>query len=101
MRVGAVQTGPRLHLSLVVPAPTVIRFDYARHRRVLNLDRNYVRLNEFPEWFVVDENALYRLSRAGDASRDVVRLGSELVAGVTLAAGDWTIEPIPSTPLKN
>ena len=32
-----------------------IRFDYARHRRVLNLDRNYVRLNEFPEWFTVDE----------------------------------------------
>jgi hypothetical protein len=48
--VGAVQDGPRLHLSLVLPSPTAMRFDYARHRRVLNLDRNYVRLNEFPEW---------------------------------------------------
>jgi hypothetical protein len=96
MRVGAVQRGPRLHLSLVLPAPTTIRFDYARHRRVLNLDRNYVRLNEFPEWFVVDENALYRLSRsdAGDAAGGMVRLGSELIDGVTLAPGDWVVEPL-------
>ena len=94
MKVGAVQDGPRLHLSLVVPSPTAIRFDYARHRRVLNLDRNYVRLNEFPEWSIVDENTLYRVARAGDASREMVRLGSELIEGVTLASGDWVIEPL-------
>jgi hypothetical protein len=96
MRVGGIQDGPRLRLSLTVPSATVIRFDYARHRRVLNLDRNYVRLNEFPEWFVVDENTLYNLSRQGDPSRDMVRLGSELVAGVTMMSGEWTIEPAPA-----
>ena len=37
-----------------------LRFDYARHRRDLNFPRNYVRLNEWPEWFTVDENTLYR-----------------------------------------
>ena len=96
MQVGAVQRGPRLHLSLVLPSPTTIRFDYARHRRVLNFDRNYVRLNEFPEWFVVDENTLYRLSpSSGDATREMVRLGSELIAGVTLGPGDWIVEPLP------
>ena len=97
MQVGAVQRGPRLHLSLVLPSPTTIRFDYARHRRVLNFDRNYVRLNEFPEWFVVDENSLYRLSPStgGDATREMVRVGSELIAGVTLGAGDWIVEPLP------
>jgi hypothetical protein len=96
MQVGAVQRGPRLHLSLVLPSPTTIRFDYARHRRVLNLDRNYVRLNEFPEWFVVDENTLYRVSpsKGGDASRAMVRLGSELIEGVKLGSGDWAIEPV-------
>jgi hypothetical protein len=93
MQVGAVRDGPRLHLSLVLPSPAAIHFDFARHRRVLNLDRNYVRLNEFPEWFVVDENTLYRLTPGGDASREMVRLGSELIDGVTLAAGDWIIEP--------
>jgi hypothetical protein len=96
MQIGAVQDGPRLHVSLVAAAPTVIRFDYARHRRVLNLDRNYVRLNEFPEWFVVDENTLYRVLRRDDTSQGEVRLGSELIAGVTLASGDWTIEPLPT-----
>jgi len=101
MRVGAVQDGPRLHLSLVLPAglaDTPIRFDYARHRRVLNLDRNYVRLNEFPEWFTVDDNSLYRLRPAGagagaKAGDEVVRLGSELIEGVPLRAGDWIVEP--------
>lgn len=95
MQVGAVQRGPRLHLSLVLPSPTTIRFDYARHRRVLNLDRNYVRLNEFPEWFVVDENTLYRVSPSsgGDAARQIVRLGSELIEGVTLGSGEWVVEP--------
>jgi hypothetical protein len=95
MRVGGIRDGPRLRLSLTVPSPTVIRFDYARHRRLLNLDRNYVRLNEFPEWFVVDENTLYNLSRQGDPSREMMRLGSELIAGVTMMSGEWTIEPAP------
>ena len=94
LRVGSVQDGPRLHVSLALPSPTVIRFDYARHRRVLNLDRNYVRLNEFPEWFVVDENTLYRVAPADDGSRAIVRLGSELIAGVTLTSGDWIVEPL-------
>jgi hypothetical protein len=94
MHVGAVQAEPRLHLSLVLPSPTAIRFDYARHRRVLNLDRNYVRLNEFPEWYIVDENTLYRVSPAGGASPERVRLGSELIEGITLESGDWVIEPL-------
>ncbi len=97
IRVGAVQDGSRLHLSLVAPSPTAVRFDFARHRRTLNLDRNYVRLNEFPEWFTVDENTPYRLSQAGDASPALVRLGSELIAGVTLAPGDWVIEPLSTS----
>jgi hypothetical protein len=102
VRVGAVPDGPRLLLSLALPAnmpETIVRFDFARHRRVLNLDRNYVRLNEFPEWFVVDDNALYRLRPAaagagGAAGAAVVRLGSELIAGIPLRAGDWIVEPL-------
>ena len=98
VRVGAVQDGARLHLNLALPPAvreTTVRFDYARHRRVLNLDRNYVRLNEFPEWFVVDENSLYRVRSAADAGVDAgqVRLGSELIAGIPLSAGDWIVEP--------
>jgi len=113
MQVGAVlekaglekagQEGARLHLSVVLPAgltDTTLRFDYARHRRVLNLDKNYVRLNEFPEWFTVDENTLYRLrpaANAAGANGEIVRLGSELIAGIPLRAGDWVVEPFTST----
>jgi hypothetical protein len=97
IRVGAVSDGDRLHLALDAPAPTRLRFDYARHRRVLNFDRNYVRLNEFPEWFVVDENTLYRV-RAADGARDEVRLGSELIQGIEFAPGDWTVESIGKPP---
>ncbi|MGH9314825.1 MAG: hypothetical protein ACRD1S_16705, partial [Vicinamibacterales bacterium] len=93
MQIGAIREGDRLHLSLMLPSATGIRFDYARHRRVLNLDRNYVRLNEFPEWFVVDENTLYRLRSAAGPSQALIRIGSELIEGVELTPGDWILEP--------
>jgi hypothetical protein len=91
VRVGAVSGDAKLYLSLDMPGPRLIQFDFARHRRALNLDRNYVRLNEFPEWFVASENALYRLTQ-GD--REEIRLGSEMIQGVNLAPGNWIIEPL-------
>jgi hypothetical protein len=90
--VGAVREGDRLRLVLAMPAPRRIRFDFARHHRVLNFDKNYVRLNEFPEWFTVNENRLYRLRDAGSTER--LLLGSELVAGILMQPGQWTVEPV-------
>jgi hypothetical protein len=92
VRVGAVMDGQRLVLSLTAPSPRRIQFDYARHRRVMNLQENLVRLNEFPEWFTVDENTLYRIGHAGTPGD--VRVGSELISGVTVEAGDWIVEPL-------
>lgn len=98
VRVGAdVQQG-RLHLSLAMPSPRRIQFDYARHRRTLNFDRNYVRLNELLEWFVVDENTLYRVRDNRGSAPEQVRLGSELVRGIELAPGDWIVEPFSPVP---
>ncbi|WP_321472071.1 hypothetical protein [uncultured Paludibaculum sp.] len=77
-------------LALYVSGAAKVEFDFARHRRVLNFQKNYVRLNEFPEWFTVDENTLYRLVPASGGA-EMVRLGSELIAGVDLTAGGWTI----------
>ncbi len=92
VKVGAVREGDRLYLSLVMPAPREIRFDYARHRRVLNLDKNYVRLNEFPEWYTVDENTLYRIRSLAPGKGEQILLGSELIEGITLAPGDYAVE---------
>jgi hypothetical protein len=92
VRIGSVRDGRRLVVSVTVPAPRRIQFDFARHRRVLNLQQNLVRLNEFPEWFTVDETSLYRIGRAGSPGE--VRLGSELIAGITLDSGSWIVEPV-------
>jgi hypothetical protein len=93
--VGATRDGARLRLHLAMDGPRRIQFDFARHRRVLNFAQNYVRLNEFPEWFTVDENHLYRLR---GARTEHIRLGSELIAGVILTAGDWIVEPVGDPP---
>jgi len=89
--IGAAPHGDGLALHVAASGPVRVRFDYARHRRELNLPANYVRLNEFPEWFVVDETALYRIGRPGGPDADV-RLGAELVRGIELAPGDWIVE---------
>ncbi|MGB9605629.1 MAG: hypothetical protein ACPL88_07105, partial [Bryobacteraceae bacterium] len=98
LRLGAVREGDKLYLSVEAPKGWQgrIQFDYARHRRVLNFPKNYVRLNEFPEWYTVDENTLYRLRPASGPVQ--IRLGSELIAGVPLAPGDWIVEPLGPPP---
>jgi len=96
LRLGAVREGPRLRLHVGGVDAVKVQFDVARHRRVINLARNYVRLNEFPEWFVVEPNWLYRIGGGPGPAR--IRLGAELMQGERLAAGDWTIEPIGPPP---
>jgi hypothetical protein len=90
---GAVRDGERLLVSLQAPAGWKgrLRFDHARHRRELNFARNYVRLNEWPEWFTVDENTLYRLTDG--AGQDTLRLGSELKQGLDVGGSSrWVVE---------
>jgi hypothetical protein len=91
--VGAVRDGSRLLVHLAAPSPARVQFDFARHRRVLNLDRNYARLNEFPEWYTVDENTLYSVRRPAEAE-GLILLGSELIAGISLMPGDWIVQPL-------
>lgn len=98
MRVGGVREGDRLYLSFESPTPATLRFDRARHRRVLNLDRNYIRLNEFPEWYTVDENTLFRVREQKREAAERILLGSELIAGIEIAPGEWIVEPLGKAP---
>ncbi len=98
VRVGATREGDRLWLHLDMPSPRRVVFDFARHRRVLNLSANYVRLNEFPEWFTVDENTLYRVRFWSPSTPPRLLLGSELIAGVEMMPGDWIVEPAGAPP---
>jgi hypothetical protein len=58
----------------------------------MNFEINYVRLNELPEWFVVDENGLYRVHDGRGSGSEW--LGSELIKGVSLAPGEWIVERV-------
>ena len=94
VKLGAVRDGARLLVSLDAPAGWKgrLHFDYARHRRTLNFDRDYVRLNEWPEWFTVDESRLYRVTDG--AGQDTIRLGSELEDGIEVSgSGRWIVAP--------
>ncbi len=97
-RAGAVRDGDRLYLTLEAAGPMSMRFDLARHKRFLNFDRNYVRLNEFPEWYTVDENTLYGVRRAADTAKERILLGSEMIAGVVMDPGEWIVEPLGKAP---
>jgi hypothetical protein len=95
VRLGARREGNQLYISLQAQRPWhgKLHFDFARHRRVLNFDRDYVRLNEWPEWFTVDENTLYRMEDASGRVR--VLLGSELKDGVSITGpGRWLLNPL-------
>jgi hypothetical protein len=87
VELGVVRDGDRLLVSVHAARPWKgsVAFDYARHRRIFNYTKNWVRLNEWPEWSAVDENTLYRVEDPATGKFDV-RLGSELKEGLALEA---------------
>lgn len=72
-----------LHISAETPWLGLLRFDHMRHRNNLNLGVNYPRLNEFPEWFTVEHDHLYKVQINDGERRDY--LGADLIAGIRLA----------------
>jgi hypothetical protein len=92
VRLGAHRVGDTLYVSLESAEAWRgrVRFDFARHRRALNLARNYPRVNEWPEWYTVEENTLYEVRDAGGHER--VLTGSDLKDGIEVAApGRWVV----------
>ena len=59
-------------------------FDQPRHQSFLNLPMDYPRINQFPEWFVVEPNKSYSI-QIGDREWQSY-LGTELIAGIDLKA---------------
>ncbi|MBI2432600.1 MAG: cellulase family glycosylhydrolase [Candidatus Hydrogenedentes bacterium] len=71
-------SGVKLVLQAAQPWEGILRFDRPRHRLYFNMSVNYPRLNEFPEWFTVEGDALYRVERNNE---------TEEVCGGQLAQG--------------
>jgi hypothetical protein len=59
-----------------------ILFDQPRHRLILRLPVNYLRLNEWSEWFTVDGDRRYRVTI--DNARSQTKSGAELAQGLSL-----------------
>ncbi|MFN0166125.1 MAG: hypothetical protein ACKV22_06810 [Bryobacteraceae bacterium] len=85
VHLGAVREsgGLLVHLSADAPWQGRLRFDHARHRDHWNMTRNYPRLNEFPEWFTVDQDRAYHLQMGGSPRKRY--LGADLIRGIPLA----------------
>ncbi|HSB12818.1 MAG TPA: hypothetical protein VLE22_00075 [Bryobacteraceae bacterium] len=97
VELGAVRSGEDLYIS-VHSAGTwsgSVCLDYARYRRVLNLKKDYARLNQWPEWYTVDENTLYRVLDP-DTGNEEIRLGSELKDGFDLRVAGKTARRVIS-----
>lgn len=98
-RLGAVREddGPLVTIEARQPWQGRVHFDYARHKAHFNMPVNYPRLNEFPEWFTVRADRLYRV-RLGES--EFVRLGGELIRGLEVrVAGEsptvLEVSPVP------
>ncbi|MCA9229874.1 MAG: hypothetical protein KDA57_04430 [Planctomycetales bacterium] len=93
VRLGAVPSEEGICLSLAADKPWRGRlaFDVPRHRKYTNLPLDYPRINQFPEWFVVDEEARYEV-RVGDGH-------VEMLTGMELSQG-WSIELKNSQPVQ-
>jgi len=88
LKLGAVKAGRTLYLAVSSDAPWSGRlvFDLERHRTNIGLAFEYPRLNGWPEWFVADPDAQYRVHVAakGETPTNSVVKGTQLIEGLKL-----------------
>jgi hypothetical protein len=82
---GSAREGDTLHVALTAEKDWQgkIAFDEPRHRLILKLPANYLRLNEWSEWFTVEADRRYRVTV--DRAKPETRTGTELAQGFALA----------------
>jgi hypothetical protein len=82
---GAVRAGEGIRVSLRAGEPWKgkLIFDKPRHRLHLHLPMDYPRINQFPEWFTVEEGKEYAVTDFGTGSRSAAR-GEDLQRGLPL-----------------
>ncbi|MGQ9761783.1 MAG: hypothetical protein ACUVQG_09065 [Thermogutta sp.] len=93
LRLGAVLHDHRLYVTIGVSRPWQGRliFDRPRHRHYFHLPLDYPRINQFPEWFAVDESQLVCLSTA-EGQEYYTATAEEAWQGITITlddAGEW------------
>lgn len=86
LRVGAQRApdGLYVHVESAAAWQGRLRFDVPRHRELMRLAMPYPRLNGWPEWFVAEPGARYRVLDLDSGETHTVG-GAELRAGLPLA----------------
>jgi hypothetical protein len=86
VRYGAAREGSGLCLSLVADAPWEgrLHFDNPRHRLNMRLPLDYPRINMFPEWFVVQDEAQYTVRHLIADKRETPS-GRQLIDGIPIS----------------
>ena len=65
-------------------------FDYSRHKENMGMPLDYPRINQFPEWFTINREKEYRVTRVNENSTETYE-GEDLLDGLdlNLKGGDW------------
>lgn len=86
LKFGAEMKGDDLLISIESESPWEgkLTFDRQRHKEILNLPIDYPRINQFPEWFVVNRKKEYDLV-SSDSKLGGVYSGDELIAGIPVS----------------
>ncbi len=87
IQVGAVRKDQDLIVSMNVNSDWegVFKFDSPRHKTIMHLPFDWPRINQFPEWFVVDENQQYALIDI-NRNKEAAYTGKQLREGVAVLA---------------
>ncbi|EON78189.1 hypothetical protein ADIS_1386 [Lunatimonas lonarensis] len=82
---GAELDGDELEISLMSEHSYsgLLKFDFPRHRVHFNLPIDYPRINQFPEWFVVEEDISYLVHFVNEGKTRNY-LGKDLLAGIPI-----------------
>lgn len=99
LRFGAQTKAGRLWLALTSEKPWSgkIIFDTPRHREHMRLPLNYPRLNEFPEWYVVERGRDYDVTVGG---RTIRLKGEALAQGVEVSAVPGKVTRVEVRPAR-
>ncbi|MFW6103959.1 MAG: hypothetical protein ACOC59_02715, partial [Bacteroidota bacterium] len=85
LKFGAVSDTNTLYISIQSDEAWngALVFDYSRHKENMGLPLDYPRINQFPEWFTVDRDKKYQVTRVNENSTKTYQ-GDELLDGLKL-----------------
>ena len=99
LQIGGEVRGDTLWITITVEKPWrgKIIFDKARHREILNLPLDWPRINQFPEWYVVQRDSFYRVISTATDGKTVA--GDKLISGleVDLPPGSHYYKVFPNS----